>query len=135
MPVAETFVYDCVDHCLVIGACGQQSFQFGPECEPLDVCEQGIDALSAFVLVDEREQLLEHARSGARGGYELYDGAVCGLLFVTGHGGIDCCGVGHEDAVVGRGGAHDFQKGKSLAEMLDLPFDGLGRQSVRLDLL
>ena len=71
----------------VVGPGRQHGLQLGPEGELLDIFQQGVDALAALAVVDEPEQLLEHARRGARGGHELHDAQTPGgTLLVAGRG-------------------------------------------------
>ena len=126
--VAEPLLHDGRDERAVVGARGEQGLQLGPEGEAADVLHQRVDALAALALVDELEELLEHARGGARRGDELHDRAAGGV--VAGHGAVGSVVVEGQDAVGGRCGAHDFQEGKSAAESGDLPFDRFGSESV-----
>ena len=57
-PVADDGIHDRT----VVGPGGQHGAKFGPEGELPDIFQQRVDALAAFAVVDELEQLLEHAR-------------------------------------------------------------------------
>ena len=133
--IGEPLAHDGRDNGPLVGPGGQHSLEFGPESETFDVLQQGVDALAALVLVDELEQLLEHARGGTRSGHELHDGALSDGLFVAGHGRIGLRLVEHGHAVAGRSGAHHLQKGESAPEIGDLPLDGFRREAVAGDLL
>ncbi len=133
--VAEALAHDGADHGLVAGPLGQDGPQFGPESEILDMLQQGIDPLAALALVDELEQLLEHARSSARSRHELHDGEPSGSLVITGGGPVGLSIVQYRHTVAGRSGPHDLKIRKSAAEVLDLPTDRLGRKTVPGDLL
>lgn len=67
-PVADDGIHDRT----VVGPGGQHGAKFGPEGELPDIFQQRVDALAAFAVVDELEQLLEHARGGPRSGHELH---------------------------------------------------------------
>ena len=63
--------------------------------------QQRVDALAALALVNELEELLEHARRGARRGDELHDGEPFGRPLVTRRGRIGARRVERRDAVAG----------------------------------
>ena len=130
--VAEPLADDAADDGLVVGAGRQHGLQFGPESELLDVVEQRVDTLAALVLVDELEELLEHARRGARRRHELHHAEAFGRAVVAFGRSLSLLTGEHAHAVPGRGGADDLQKGESPAEIFELLFHGLGRESVLL---
>ncbi len=134
-PVAEPLPHDGADNSLVVGPLGQHGLELGPERETPDILQQGVDSFAALIVVDELEQLLEHTRSGARSGHELHDGTRRGRRVVTGHGCIGRRRAEHRNAVAGRSGPHDPEKGKTAPEIGDLPLDRSGRQPMPGDLL
>ena len=133
--VVQTVVHDGADDRPVVGPGRKHGFQLGPEGEFLDIFQQGVDALAALAVVDEPEQLLEHARRGARGGHELHDAQTPGGSLVTGRGLVGLRPIDHRHAVARRSGPHDVQKRKSAAEILQLGFDLSEGEAVAGDLL
>ena len=132
--VTEPLLDDGAHDRAVVGPGGQDGLQLGPEGEALDVLQQFVDARAALALVDEGEELLEHARGGSRGGDELDDPQFVGGGLVAGDRRLGAGAVDHRHAVGGRGGPHDRQAGEAAAEVLDLALDGLDGQPVGLDL-
>ena len=107
--------------------------QLGEECESLDIVQQLVDAFAAASLVHELEELLEHARSCARGGNELDYTHFGRMLVVERFGCGELLIAQNGYAVRGGGRSYDRQEWKSVAEILDLLLDALCRKAVRFD--
>ena len=90
---------------------------------------------AAFAVVDELEQLLEHARGGPRSGHELHHPQSGRLFFIAFHGGIGLRRADNQHAVARRCGPHDIQERESAAEILQLGLRLFGSESVLPDLL
>ena len=133
--VVQSVIHDGADNGFGVGPGRKHGFQLGPEGEFLDVIQQGVDALAALAVVDELEQLLEHARRGARGGHELHDAQPCGGSLVTGRGLVGLRPVDHRHTVARRSGPHHVQKRESAAEIRQLGFDLFRSEAVVGDLL
>ena len=130
-PVADDGIHDRT----VVGPGGQHGAKFGPEGELPDIFQQRVDALAAFAVVDELEQLLEHARGGPRSGHELHHPQSGRLFFIAFHGGIGLRRADNQHAVARRCGPHDIQERESAAEILQLGLRLFGSESVLPDLL
>ena len=133
--VVQSVVHDGADNGFGVGPGRKHGLQFGPESEFPDIIQQGVDTLAALAVVDELEQLFEHARRGARGGHELHDAQPPGGSLVTGHSLVGLRPVDHRHAVARRSGPHHVQKRESAAKIFQLGLDLSRSETVIGDLL